>query len=100
MTRLKHRIGNRIESAIDLSELQQLRICRRIRQRRVRQKEAREADRAVIVVVGQPRRQLLNLRSWLGVRDARDIGAAYPCDRKIMLMDMRERQRELQRQRR
>ena len=91
MSRSKHAIGSRIERAINLGELQWMRICRRIRQRRARQQEAREADWAVVVVIGKPRWKLLrDLQPWSGIDDAHGIGAVDPGDVEIMLVDMSE----------
>jgi len=99
VSRSKQTIGNRIARAINLGELQWVRICRGIRQRRARQQEAREADWAVIVVIGKPRRKLLrDLQPWRGMDEVRGIGAVDPWDGEIMLVDMSERQRELQRE--
>jgi hypothetical protein len=99
VSRSKQAIGNRIARAINLGELQWMRICRRIRQRRARQQEAREADRAVVVVIGKPRRKLFrDLRPWSGIDEVHGMGAVDPSDGEIMLVDMSERQRELQRE--
>ena len=76
MTGLKHGIGSRIKRAVNLGELQRMLIFRYVRQPRAGQQEAREADRAVVVVIGQPRRQLLyGPLCRLGVTNAHDIGA-------------------------
>jgi len=84
-------MGNRIERTINLGELQWMRIRGRIRQRRARQQEAREADCAVIVVIGKPcRRPLCDLQPWSGMDEAHGIGAVDPWDGEIMLVDMSE----------
>ena len=46
----------------------------------------------MVIVIGEPRRKLLcDLQPWSGrVRDAHDIGAVYPSDSEIMLVDMRK----------
>lgn len=101
MTALKHPIENRIERTINLGELHRVWMCRRVRQRRVRQQKAREADWAVVIIIGQPRRKLLcRLACCPDVPDAYEVGAIEPRQGEIMLVDMRERQHELQRERR
>lgn len=54
----------------------------------------------MVFVVSEPRRKSLgDLQSPPGARDAHDIGAIYPWDSEFMFVDMRERQRELNRER-
>lgn len=53
----------------------------------------------MVNIIVEPRWKLLrDLRSWSGVRDAREVGAVYPWGSEIMLVHMREGQRELQRE--
>ena len=91
MARLNHLVGNRIEPTVNLGELQRTQGNRSIGQRRVRQQEAREADWAVVIVIGQARRLLrYGLLCWPGEAGAHDTGAVEPGKGEIMLVDMRK----------
>jgi hypothetical protein len=51
---LENDVENGIEGTVAVAKFGRLQMPRRIRDRRVREQKARETDRAVLVVIGQP----------------------------------------------
>ena len=88
-----------IERMLDPLETDQHRQYRWRRRERARYEKDRSADRAVIVIVGILRRSLRRrLRECREYRCARTAG--YAAKMKIVQMNVAERKRDLQRQRR